>query len=92
MRMHDHQGFVGRSLLYTQFGAGSARTTESHLVFLSRFRLLSGVARWDFLLEVDGRLASTSIDSTFGVVVSLLTRPEFARNFLIGASLTQRNH
>jgi len=95
MRLHDLHNCLSRSLLlkdlYAQFewscGADDLLNKCGHLLLLSRFRLPSGVARWDFLLEVDGRLASTSVDSNFGVEESLFTRAEFARNFLIGASL-----
>ena len=51
------------------------------------FRFPSGVARWTFLVELDGRFASVSGASGFGVKESLLTRPDVAEYFLIGASL-----
>lgn len=72
---------------YKQPRWGIAGPVLFYLPLAVGFRFPSGVARWTFLVELDGRFASVSGASGFGVKESLLTRPDVAEYFLIGASL-----
>lgn len=93
--MHDPHGNLYLSPihrnLYTKFSVivwSSSLDKYFHLPLADDFRFPSGVARCDFLFDVDGRFISISMGSTFEFEASALTRPDVARNFFNGASLT----